>query len=79
MTREPGDEKEKRGQTRSSIAVSSETVCEDDACIGKKVGNPFPKVHDSVMVAEKENKKPSTAMSFCGRQGCIDDACIGKI
>jgi hypothetical protein len=39
---------------------------------------PSPTGPDPAAVAEKEKNKPVSAMSFGGKQGCVDEACIGK-
>jgi hypothetical protein len=71
-------EKEKSLTIRSSIAVSSEVVCEDEACIGKVVNVPSPVAHEAHTVSAKQSKQSDTAMSFGGKEGCTDEACIGK-
>lgn len=71
-------EKEKSLKIRSSIAVSSEIVCEDEACIGKIVKVPSPLAHEPDNVSEKQPKQSGTAMSIGGKEGCTDEACIGK-
>jgi hypothetical protein len=69
--------KEKNTETRSSITVSSETVCEDEACIGKIVSGPSQSTHEPDNMPQKQTKRSGSAMSF-GGQGCTDEACIGK-
>ena len=71
-------EREKSPAVRSSIAVSSEVVCEDEACIGKVVNVPSPAAHKAHTVSAKQTKQADTAMSFGGKEGCADEACIGK-
>lgn len=78
MKKKPVTEKEKSVKFRSSIAVSSEIVCEDEACIGKSVKTPTPLAQESDKVSEKQTKQPGTAMSFSGKEGCTDEACVGK-
>ena len=70
--------KAKNANTRSSISVSSETVCEDEACIGKIVGDPQRSAQEADSVPEKQTKRSGSAMSFGGKHGCTDEACIGK-
>jgi hypothetical protein len=70
--------KEKNANTRSSISVSSETVCEDEACIGKIVSGPSRSAQEADNLPENKKKRSGSAMSFGGKQGCSDEACIGK-
>jgi hypothetical protein len=77
MKKERVAEKEKPAKTRSSITVASETVCEDEACIGKIVNHASPSVQEPAKAPDKRTK-PSGSMSFGGKQGCSDEACIGK-
>lgn len=78
MEKESASEKEKKARPRSSIDVSSQTVCEDEACIGKIVPAPSPSIPEAADVPEKPTRESGTAMSFGGKQGCTDEACIGK-
>ena len=71
-------EKVKNVKTQSSISVSSQTVCEDEACIGKVVNGEPAAAQEAVEASEKRNKQSGSAMSFGGKQGCTDEACIGK-
>ena len=66
------------GTFRSSISVSKEKVCEDEACIGKDV-NPTTVTPAEATQPDKSGKKPSgTSMSVGGKEACSEDACIGK-
>ncbi|MBC2711665.1 MAG: hypothetical protein HGJ94_11970 [Desulfosarcina sp.] len=78
MKKEPVVKKEKSPKPRSSITISSEIVCEDEACIGKIVKAPSPSAHEPHKASEKRTEKSGSAMSFGGKQGCTDEACIGK-
>lgn len=78
MKKESAAEKDKHPKTTSSMALFSETVCEDDACIGKDVKNPSLKAREPDKLSGKNTKKPGSSMSFGGKQGCTDEACIGK-
>ncbi|MFO7713191.1 hypothetical protein [Desulfosarcina sp.] len=78
MKKESVNGEKKKAGTRSSIAVSSETVCEDDACIGKIVKTASPPSEQESETKEKNKRSASTAMSFGGKEGCTDEACIGK-
>jgi hypothetical protein len=71
-------ENEKNADTRSSMTVSSETVCENEACIGKIVSGPEPSAQEADNLPENKKKRSGSAMSFGGKQGCSDEACIGK-
>ena len=71
-------EKRKNVKTQSSITVSSQTVCENEACIGKIVNGESAPAQEQVEASEKPKKQSSSAMSFGGKQGCTDEACIGK-
>jgi hypothetical protein len=78
MKKEPIAEKVKNVKTQSSITVSSKTVCEDEACIGKIVNGESAAVQEPVEASENRKKQSGSAMSFGGKQGCTDEACIGK-
>ncbi len=78
MKKESAAKKDKSVTTRSSIAVSAETVCEDEACIGKMVTASSASTQEPVKAAEKPTRQPGSAMSFGGQEGCTDEACIGK-
>lgn len=72
----PGQEK--RTTNRSSMTVATETVCEDDACIGK---TDLPAGEPATATGEPAAEPPESAqssMTFAGKSGCKDDACIGK-
>lgn len=62
----------------SSVSVSGQIVCEDEACIGKaaKSGDPWPP--GRVQPHKKMEKSADTSMSLGGKETCSDDACIGK-
>ena len=63
---------------KSSIAVSEEIVCEDEACIGKEV-NPKDLPSSGEAHSKKRSRKSSgTSISIGGEEACSDDACIGK-
>ena len=78
MKKKPIAEKVKNVKTQSSISVSSQTVCEDEACIGKIVNGESTLSQEPVEASEKRKKQSDSAMSFGGKQGCTDEACIGK-
>jgi hypothetical protein len=78
MKTKPVAEKVKTVKTQSSISVSSQTVCEDDACIGKIVNGESASAQEPVKASEKRKKESGSTMSFGGKQGCTDEACIGK-
>jgi hypothetical protein len=78
MKEKSPQEKESNTGTRSSVAVSSQTVCQDEACIGKtdapaSVGPP-----EAGAAKPTQPNPPESAMSFGGEAGCQDEACIGK-
>ena len=69
-----------RPKTHSSISVSNKIVCEDEACIGKVVGNRSA-LNGQAERLDKEKKSardPGTSMSVGGKNACVDDSCIGK-
>jgi hypothetical protein len=70
--------KKEKFKTRSSIRVSSQTVCEDEACIGKTVKDASSSAHDPVKGTKKKTQPAGTSMSVGGKDACSDDACIGK-
>lgn len=78
MKEESTAEKEKNINIRSSITVSSTTVCEDEACIGKIVDPPSPDKHRPEKVPPKKNASSGTVISVGGKEACTDEACIGK-
>ena len=75
MTTPPDDSKAASRTFRSSISVSNEKVCEDEACIGKDVSRPTDR---STTNAPKKKKSPETSMSIGGKAACSDEGCIGK-
>lgn len=72
----PGQEK--RTTDRSSITVATETVCEDDACIGKTDLPTAGPATDTGEASAEPSDSAQSSMSFGGKSGCEDDACIGK-
>ena len=68
----------KRGSTRSSITVSGEIACEDDACIGREVEAEDVSTTDQAKFEKRKGKSSGTSMSIGGKEVCFDDACIGK-
>ena len=78
MKKEPIAEKVKNVKTESSITVSSQTVCEDEACIGKIVNGESASAQVPVRPSGTRRIQSDSAMSFGGKQGCTDEACIGK-
>jgi hypothetical protein len=78
MKKKPVAEAEKNAIIRSSITVSSKTVCEDEACIGKIANDPTPTAISPAQKKQKHNKASGTTMSFGGKHECTDEACIGK-
>lgn len=77
MKTKPLSEKVKTVKTQSSISVSSRTVCEDEACIGKTVNGELASAQEPAEASEKRKEKSGSTMSFGGKQGCTDEACIG--
>ena len=67
-----------RPTTKSSTSVSGEIVCENEACIGKKVEPDEAWTADAPLVVEKGEIPAATSMAFGGKKACTDDACIGK-
>ena len=78
MKRSDQHTEKSRGRTRSSIAVSRETVCTDEACIGKTVKVDDASPSDQTQARRKEEKSPGSSISVGGKEVCADDACIGK-
>ncbi len=78
MNTPPKDADGKRDTTRSSVAVSTATVCEDDACIGKTVPDPAVPPEESAQPGDSNAKRSKTSMSIGGKNVCSDEACIGK-
>ncbi len=78
MNTPPKSAKPKDRNFRSSISVSNEEVCEDEACIGKGV-NPTTDTPAEASQPDTSGKKPpGTSMSVSGKEACAEDACIGK-
>jgi ribosomal protein L4 len=78
MKTKPLSEKVKTVDNQSSISVSSRTVCEDEACIGKTVIGESASAQKPAEISEKRGEESGSSMSFGGKQGCTDEACIGK-
>ena len=77
MKKKPIAKKQTNVKTQSSISVSSHTVCEDEACIGKIVNGESASAQGPVKASEKRKKGTGSTMSFGGKQGCTDEGCIG--
>lgn len=78
MTRKSRNEETIRPATQSSVSVSGEVVCEDEACIGKeaKAGEAWsPEQPQPEKIVKKH---ADTRMSLGGKEACSDDACIGR-
>jgi hypothetical protein len=63
---------------RSSISVSNQKVCEDEACIGKDVKPITDTPAEATQPDEGSKKSSGTSMSVGGKEACAEDACIGK-
>jgi hypothetical protein len=80
MTTKTGKKKADRRKMYSSISVSHNVVCKDEACIGEVVGNPNALTGE----AERHDKdkgsarKPGTSMSIGGKDACTAESCIGR-
>lgn len=80
MAKRTKKKKTNRPKTHSSISVSNKIVCEDEACIGKVVGNRNALTGQAERHDKEKGKarKPGTSMSIGGKNACADDSCIGK-
>jgi hypothetical protein len=67
-----------RSNTRSSMSVSRETICEDEACIGKGVNPATAAPAETGSTDKKTAQSTRSSMAVSGREICADDACIGK-
>jgi len=63
---------------RSSISVSNQKVCEDEACIGKDVNPTTVTSAEATQPDESGKKSSGTSISVSGKKACTEDACIGK-
>ena len=69
-----------RHRFKSSMSVSQQVVCEDEACIGKSAGTPAAPTARAVQSAS-DSKRPASAsgsITVGGKPACEDEACIGK-
>ena len=80
MAKKTEKKKANSPKTHSSISVSNKIVCEDEAYIGKAIGN-----RDALTgQAERQDKdrgklgQPGTSISIGGKDACIGESCIGK-
>lgn len=78
MKQENKHNETKRPSTRSSIAVSGEIACEDEACIGREVKPEGVSTTDQVDAKKRRGKSSATSMTIGGKEVCSNDACIGK-
>lgn len=78
MKKKSPQEQESHTGTRSSVAVSSQTVCQDEACIGKTDAPASAGPPEAGVAKPKQPNPPESSMSFGGETGCQDEACIGK-
>ena len=67
-----------RSNTKSSIDVAQQTVCEDDACIGMSADPAAAAPSESEEADEKQGQSSASSMAAAGEEICSDDACIGK-
>ena len=80
MEKQSKQSKRSHPPTRSSMSISSEVICEDDACIGKVADPRKEPLEDSGPQHEKGSRpQPSgTRIAVGGQDVCTEDACIGK-
>ncbi|MFO7645871.1 MAG: hypothetical protein R6W95_15920 [Desulfosarcina sp.] len=78
MKEKSPQEQESNTGTRSSVAVSSRTVCQDEACIGKTDAPASAGPPEAGAAKPRKPNPPESSMSFGGETGCQDEACIGK-
>ena len=78
MNHKSRNEEEIRPATHSSVSVSGEVVCEDEACIGKEVKAGEPWWPDQPRPEKRVIRHADTSMSLGGKAACSDDACIGR-
>ena len=67
-----------RHRFKSSMSVSQQVVCEDDACIGKSVGTPDAPAARAAQSASESKRPASGSITVGGKPACEDEACIGK-
>ena len=70
--------KDNRSNHRSSMNVSGNAVCADEACIGKVDGLPDAPSDETAKPDARGNDPSKSSISVGGRRVCDDDACIGK-
>ena len=67
-----------RHRCKSSMSVSQKVICEDDACIGKRVDTP-PAPPARAALSTSDSKRPASgSITVSGKPACEDEACIGK-
>ncbi len=69
---------EKKDGTRQSMSVGSQTLCNDDECVGKITPAPDDLKSNEKKEADAQKAEPGTSMSFGDQTDCKDDECIGK-
>ncbi len=78
MKKTPSNKTSSRRRFKSSMSVSQQVVCEDDACIGKNAGQPAASPARNASAASNSKSSTSGSMTVAGQPACEDEACIGK-
>ena len=63
---------------KSSMSLSDEVMCEDEACIGKDAAPGNASNTDPMKTKHKSKESSGTSMAIGGKVICNDDACIGE-
>ena len=78
MNESRNESKSNRRNHRSSMTVSGNTICVDEACIGKDAGLSDAPSDETTKPDARGNNASKSSISVGGRRVCDDDACIGK-
>ena len=78
MKKTPSKKTSPRHRFKSSMSVSRQVICEDDACIGKQADTPPAPPSDDAGPASDAKPAAPGSMTVAGQPACQGEACIGK-
>ena len=78
MNEKTKNDKTDPSKPKSSMSLSDEVVCEDEACIGKDTTPENASNTDMLKTKHKSKDSSGTSMAIGGKVICSDDACIGE-
>jgi hypothetical protein len=67
-----------RQRFKSSMSISQQVICEDDACIGRQADRPSTSPTVETNAASDSKRTTSDSITVGGKPACEDEACIGK-